>query len=282
MEGENPQPNSSFSDTPSNHPLSNNISPPYPEIPQTPKRVWAFWPTIGFGAVIFVVYLFSQTFVAVIFGVFFAIQQYASNPNLDLIQLVQSLVTNGFLLSLATIVSALAGVGVIVLFIRLRKGISVYDYLGLKSFSKKTLVVLIGIGALLIAASSGLDRIFPQSQNSNFTIDAYNTAGWAPLLGIAVVIFAPLFEESFFRGFLFVGLLRSPLGPIGTIILTAASWAALHIQYDLYGILSILVLGIVLGIVRLKTGSLWTTLILHSLWNLAAIVGTALYVNGIG
>lgn len=113
-------------------------------------------------------------------------------------------------------------------------------------------------------------------------VDAYKTSVWPVLLGIAVVIFAPVFEEAFFRGFLFVGLEHSSIGPIGTIILTAVTWALLHIQYDIFGMVTILVLGVVFGIVRLKTGSLWSTILLHAIWNLVAIVGTALYVNGIG
>jgi len=60
---------------------------------------------------------------------------------------------------------------------------------------------------------------------------------WVPLFGIAAVVFAPLFEEGFFRGFLFVGFKQSRLGSFGTILITSAAWAALHIQYDLYGIL---------------------------------------------
>jgi uncharacterized protein len=263
-------------------PSNDNSAPTLIETPSSPNGVWSFWLTIGFSTAIFAIYLIAQSAVAVIFAIVNVVQQLSDNPNLDPVQLIMSLSSNGLLLSLATIVSALAGVGAIILFIKVRRGISISEYLGLKPFRKNTLWVLLILGILLIVASSGLDRFFPRSQNTEFAIDAYNTAFWPFLLGAAVVIFAPLFEESFFRGFLFVGLLKSRLGAIGTIILTAAGWAALHIQYDLYGILTILVLGIVLGIVRLKTGSLWAVITLHALWNLAAIVGTALYVNGIG
>jgi uncharacterized protein len=274
MELKNPQPNPPAE----NLPISESISTQ----PPLEKSVWPVWSTIGFSAVIFAVYIFFQSVVAIIFSIFYLMNQYAANPNLDPLKMIKDLTSNGLLLSLATIISALAGAGAIILFIKMRKGLSISEYLGLKSLSKKSILFSIVIGILLIAVSSVLDRFFPQSQNANFTIDAYNSAISPVLLGIAVVIFAPLFEEGFFRGFLFVGLQKSRLGAFGTIILTSAMWAALHIQYDLYGILSILVLGIVLGIVRFKTGSLWATLLLHALWNLAAIIGTVIYVNGIG
>jgi uncharacterized protein len=96
-----------------------------------------------------------------------------------------------------------------------------------------------------------------------------------------VVVFAPAFEEAFFRGFLLVGLKDSKIGSIGAVCLTAAVWASLHFQYDFYGMLTVLVLGIVLGTVRLRTGSLWSSILIHSFWNLIAMLGTALTVNGI-
>jgi hypothetical protein len=65
-------------------------------------------------------------------------------------------------------------------------------------------------------------------------------------------------------------------------MITALGWAALHIQYNFYGMINILVLGIVFGIVRIKTGSLWSTLLLHSLWNLAAIIAIAVYISSGG
>jgi uncharacterized protein len=287
LEIENPRPEQS-----QNNHLPEDISPNSPQEIETPvipvesklpqNGVWPFWPTIGFSAAILAVYIFSQTLVTIIFAGIYIVQQFSINTNLDLITTIQSLTTNGLLLSLATIFSALAGSAAIVLFVKLRKGITLTEYLGLKLFNKKTLIIIIALAIVLIIISSVIDRFFPQSKNTDFTIDAYNSAVWPGLLAIAVVIFAPLFEEGFFRGFLFAGLKQTRLGGPGTILITAAGWAALHIQYDVYGIISIFVLGIVLGIVRLKTDSLWSVLILHALWNLAAIAATALYVNGIG
>jgi uncharacterized protein len=274
MELENPQLNPTVEKAPESQPMS--------EQPIAKPGVWPAWPTIGFSAVIFAIYMFIQSMVVIVYFIFYMANQVAANTYLDPFTMVTDLISNGLLLSLATILSAIAGAGAIILFIKIRKGISISEYLGLKSFAKKNILIIIGIAIILIAASAVIDRFFPQSQNANFTVDAFNTAIWPPLLGIAVVIFAPLFEEGFFRGFLFVGLVKSKLGAIGTILLTSICWAALHIQYDLYGILTIFVLGIILGIVRLKTGSLWTVLILHGLWNLTAIIATVLYVNGVG
>jgi len=242
------------------------------------KGIWEFWPTVGFSAAVFSVYFAVQSIVAVIF----AVNQIISTGMLDPFQLTESMVSNGLMLSLATIFSASAGVGFIILFIKIRKGPGIAEYLGLNRIKKSSILVPIAAVIGLIIISSGLERYIPESPNTQFMIDTYSSSVFPALLWIATVIFAPVFEEGFFRGFLFVGLNQTRLGSIGTVILTSLFWAVLHLQYDVYGIVSILILGFVFGIIRLKTRSLWGPLIMHSIWNLVAMVGTALYVNGIG
>ena len=146
---------------------------------------------------------------------------------------------------------------------------------------------MVAVFILAFAAIAGLEWLFnslthasSESTNSSFMTDTYNTAGWLPLLWVAVVIFAPAFEEAFFRGFLFVGLQRSRIGAAGTILLTSLVWASLHLQYNVIGMATIVLLGLVLGVVRLKTKSLWNTIIFHSLWNLTALVFTAISLRG--
>jgi membrane protease YdiL (CAAX protease family) len=242
------------------------------------SRVWGVWQTIGFGAAIFAVYFAVQTLVAL----YFAISQWMVNPLSNPLQLIQSLVSNGLMISIATIVSTIAGMGFIVLFIKWHKYASIKEYLELKPINKKSILVSLVALVVLIAIVSYVEQMLGKQQSTQFTIDIYKTAVCPPLLWLAVIVFAPAFEEGFFRGFLFVGLTKSRIGSIGTIILTAAAWAALHIQYDLFGIINVLILGLVFGIIRLKTGSLWSTVLLHAVWNLAAMIGTVLFINGIG
>ncbi len=252
--------------------------PPGIENRRPAKGVWEFWPTVGLGAAIFAIYLVVQLIVVVAFLIYHV----AASGLPDPMQLTESLITNGLMLSLATILGGAAGVGFIILFVKIRKGPSVSEYLRLVPIKKSTTVILLGVTAGLLAIFSLTDRFFPDSTNMDFMINFYDSSLSPILLFIAVVIFAPAFEEGFFRGFLFPGFSKSRLGPIGTIALTSFLWAILHIQYDIYGIASILILGIVLGIVRLKTSSLWGPLLIHAAWNLVAMIGLALQVSGIG
>jgi membrane protease YdiL (CAAX protease family) len=251
------------------------IGPP-PVAPPPPKPgVWEGWPTVGFGAAIFAVYFVAQSIVAVAFAIGNLINVSANDIN----QAVSALATNGLLISVATVVSAIAGVGFIVLFIKIRNGPAIAEYLGLKSIRVKTFLTLIGVVVALMVAAVLLDQFLSTPKDTGFTVDAFNTSRWPVLFGFAVVVFAPLFEELFFRGFIFVGLKASKIGVVGAIFLTALAWALLHLQYDIGGMATIFVLGIVFGIVRWKTNSLWSTLFLHAVWNLMALVATVIAVS---
>jgi len=261
------------------------VSPPPPPVfpppvltPEAPpeKKPWGAWPTIGFGAVILLVFFVAQNLVSFIFVL--------SNPNvITNTTALANLSTNGLLVSIAVLVSAVAGFVMTVVFIRLRKNIGVFEYLGLHRPKARTIFIVLGISLGLLLVVTYIESLFGQgaADNSNFTSDAYRTAVYPALLWIAVVIFAPVFEESFFRGFLFAGLVKSRLGAVGTILLTAVIFGVLHFQYNWAGMGEVIILGIVLGTVRLKSGSLFASIAVHSFWNFIATLVTALTFYGI-
>jgi membrane protease YdiL (CAAX protease family) len=92
------------------------------------------------------------------------------------------------------------------------------------------------------------------------------------ILRVLAVCFAgPLLEEIVFRGILFGLVLRSRLGVFGAVLVTSLVWAPLHWDYSLEVISVIFVQGIVLGLARWRTGSLYVPVGCHVLWNLYAI-----------
>lgn len=81
---------------------------------------------------------------------------------------------------------------------------------------------------------------------------------------IASVLVAPFCEEIFFRGFVFMGLLRSmPLG--GAIVLSALIFAVAHA--DAGSFLVLFVIGLALAFLRWRTRSIWPGMALHFLNN---------------
>ena len=75
------------------------------------------------------------------------------------------------------------------------------------------------------------------------------------------------------------GISLSFFKPIGAIIISSALWAVIHVQYGLYGVSTILFLGIILGIARVKTGSVMLTIGMHSAVNIISIFETLIIVR---
>jgi membrane protease YdiL (CAAX protease family) len=242
------------------------------------RQVWGPWATVGFGLVIIIVYLITQIILGIIIGVAVSF----SDSNLSPSQIAETLLAiEGLLVSTSTIASAIVGVGLIIIFVKVRKNISIAKYLALKPISIKAILVSLGIITGLIIINDTICIIIGRPVNPQVMVDTYNTSVWPVLLWIALVIFAPAFEEAFFRGFLFTGLSDSKLGVIGTIILTSLLWTLLHVQYEVFELVSIFILGIILGITRFRTRSLWAPLSMHALANVVATLEVALNVNSL-
>lgn len=88
---------------------------------------------------------------------------------------------------------------------------------------------------------------------------------------LAVVLAGPLLEELIFRGLAFGFLLKTRLGGPGAIVVTALVWSLLHWNYSPLVIGIIFVQGLILGLARWKSGSVYLPIFLHILWNLYAI-----------
>ena len=84
------------------------------------------------------------------------------------------------------------------------------------------------------------------------------------LLLVTTTLLAPLFEEIIFRAILLPTLSRN-FGVISGIIVSAFIFALAHLS--LGEMPPLFVLGIGLGITRVASGSLFSSVIMHSLWN---------------
>ena len=87
---------------------------------------------------------------------------------------------------------------------------------------------------------------------------------------LVAVVMAPLFEEIVFRGFLFRGLANS-WGWVWGALASAAIFGAAHLQLDVF--LPLAALGFVLAWAYHRTGSLWTCITMHAIFNRIAVAG---------
>ena len=251
------------------------LSPSSDEIKAKP---WGFWATLGFSAIIFALF-FALQFLMMIAFLSLAKTQH---PELNLEVYTKSLSSNGFFLAITVIVSGLICAPLTLLFAKVRKNISVKNYIGFRRPLKREWVRWLLILAAFLFLSDAVSLLLRQPIVPPFMVDAYKTAPFLPALLFAIIVVAPIFEEVFFRGFLFQGIRYSRLGPIGAIGITSFFWAIIHLQYDIYGIATIFVLGLLFGIVRVKTDSIYLLMVMHSLASLVATMETALYVHFIG
>jgi len=94
-------------------------------------------------------------------------------------------------------------------------------------------------------------------------------------LALGATAVAPLVEELFFRGLLLSGLCQVWRRPGAALLVSALAFGLVHAQPQ--DILPLVTLGLVLGYLRLRTGSLWPCLLAHMLFN-ARTVAFALLV----
>lgn len=103
------------------------------------------------------------------------------------------------------------------------------------------------------------------------TLNAINDGGFGVKVGLTLVavLVAPFTEEIVFRGFLQTAIRRSGViqSRWGIILSVAALFALVHGNVAYQALPGLFVLGIGLGYVYERTGSLWTSIIIHAIFN---------------
>ncbi|MFQ5993640.1 MAG: lysostaphin resistance A-like protein [Acidiferrobacterales bacterium] len=185
----------------------------------------------------------------------------------------------GLLVSLATIVAASLGVGLTVFFAALRKDFPLKAYLAFHRPATEQLRVWAAYLVLFMLALHAVAYVLGRPFVTEFEAQLYKTAQNIPLLLLTVVAAAPIFEELFVRGFIYQGLASSRIGPTGAIIVTAALWSSIHVQYDPIEMGMIFAGGLLLGYARLRSDSIFIPIGMHALWNLTSSVETMLLLD---
>lgn len=234
--------------------------------------VWGPIVTLLWGASIAIVFVVVQTIVSIIymFGTMLELPRDKTDAALAGLQ------ANGVFLSLCTLATLVVCTPLIIGLAKLKRGSKLTDYLGLimprpRQLWQWSLITLVYCALIDLILWLLRHPISPE-----FMLQAYGSANPRWLLWLALVVAAPVFEEIFFRGFLFKGLAASRLRWYGATVVTSVLWAAIHVQYDWDGIFAIFALGLVFGAARAMTNSTLLTIWLHGLVNAAATAETAI------
>ena len=235
-----------------------------PDADDHPSPFWSPWATVGWGLLIATCFIITQSAIVVAWS---AMRTAAGADPGDL---AAEFAVAGDLMSLTTLVSAIAGSLLIFAVLAIGRGIRAREAVALRAPAAGSAAVWMAITVGLIVASDALTWSLDKPIVPDFMSDLIRSATFATLLWLAIVVAAPVFEELFFRGFLMEGLRRGALGDAGAIVLTSLAWASIHIQYGLYEIGTIFVFGLALGLARIGSRSLWVPIAMHMLANLVA------------
>jgi len=234
-----------------------------------PPRPWGFWATAGW-TVLIVITQFVVQLVALIPFVIARLSQAGADAQAreSILANIGQVALDGTYASVAVIASAAACVALIALAIRVRR-CSFVQYVGLVPLRLKQVLVCVPflaavyLGSCILAGSD--------AQSGQFMTSLFKAPGSMALLIFALVAVAPFYEEIIFRGFVFKGIASVRYGSAAAVLLPSLLFAAIHLQYGQRQMLVIFVLGIFFGVVRLATGSLSLTILLHSLVNATAV-----------
>lgn len=138
-----------------------------------------------------------------------------------------------------------------------------------------------GIGLALL--SEGFSIMFSRWTPKSLPIDQFfRDTHSAYLLAFYGVIVAPFVEELFFRGFLYPALARR-IGVTVSVLLTALFFALMHWQQLAHAwapMLWLFLVGMVLTIVRARTKSLATSVLVHFSYNSTIFLVVFLVTSG--
>lgn len=253
-----------------NNAHGDQLAEPIPDttIEPAPPPFWSPWATVGIGVLVAIAFVLVQM---VVMAVWAAIRL-ASEPDLDLQVLLESSGSDGDLLAWSTVATTIICSSLVWLAVKLKRGAIPRVALALDRPSWTQLWIWLAVTAGLIVISDTITILLGKPLVPEVMTDVFRTSSSLALIGVAITFGAPIFEELFFRGFLFEGLRRFPAGDVGAVVACSLFWAAIHVQYGPYEITSIFVFGLVLGLARVRTGSLWVPIAMHAMANLIATV----------
>ena len=166
-----------------------------------------------------------------------------------------------------SLVPAILGTGVggllTVGFIRARLGWSALGFVGCERRWMIRAVAWVG-GFLGVSILWGLALqgfgIETRQEVGLVVLESWPSAEAALMIGYGVLV-APLVEELLFRSFILPPMVRR-IGAWGGIAVSALLFGMMHLA-DPHAVPPLIILGAVLGWLRLRSGSLWPALLLH-------------------
>jgi len=142
---------------------------------------------------------------------------------------------------------------------------------------KRVLILILAIPIVVTIIDLILNMIYAvvwigifgePSTNTDLGTDWESSSIDIAFLFLSVVIVTPIAEELLFRGYILDSIKRMH-GDWPAIIGSALLFALVH--FNLFGMVPIIMAGVIYGWLRIKTGSLLPSIACHMMWNLMAL-----------
>ena len=199
---------------------------------------------------------------------------------------------DGDMIGVATVVANATCIGFIWLLIHARSCGGFAKYVALGKFRWWWILVWIGVLYGMEQGHTWASLVLGKEPIPNSMLEIFSSADNMWLLWIAVCLAAPVFEEIFFRGFLYTGWRgKSRTGLVLATLVSSLLFAGIHFQYiegainETHGwldLVTIFVFGVILCFARETTKSLWPPIILHAVNNAIAMYVTAEHIASQG
>ena len=227
---------------------------------------WTVWRITAYFVLVAIVFLVSQSLGVVPL----AVVEKLRDPALDVSEWLNQNQMSGSVLFASTLASTAICVPLVVAL----AGSNRWRFLRIQKTSVRSFLVWCAVLVAFVAVSDLITISMGRPIVPDVMLETFSS-GQTIRVFIAVVLLAPLFEELFFRGFLLSALEAAGAHQWVAAVISAALWSVLHLQYDLYGIVSIFAGGLLLAAARFSTNSILPCYAMHSLTNLIAYVETA-------
>ncbi len=223
-----------------------------------PARPWGLMATLGLSLVIWYTLELLQ-----------AAMGFSMGSVLTLLRIVDPAYnTPALSFALITCVTTVLCGALVIAAAGLRDGLDARRYLGLGPVPGKVVLHWLIVTVVIVVQTDLVLYLAKGELLPAEWIEVYRSVQSPALFWIALVVATPIFEELLFRGFVFEGIRASRLGKTGAVTITALAWTWIHHQYDPVEFAIIFVIGVMLGIARLRTGSVLVTIAMHMLHNL--------------
>lgn len=239
---------------------------------------WGPGETFGFGVLLIVVHNFFMGATITALAYNRLTNFVAGDPNRPAAaELLKRLSTDGVAGSIAAVVASIFCVGAILAITRMRSS-EHRDYLAMRTTALFPTVGWVGAIVALQLAWQTAANFGYGSEYSQYTVDVYRTGAGHPVMWVAYLLLIPAFEEFFARGFLFAGWQRSRMGTVGAVLATTLFWTVIHFHYTSIELAQVASAGLLLGMARAQTGSIFPPLVMHAVVNFMALWFASYYI----